>query len=82
MRICVCGGGLAGGRLPNLPLRGEKSQKSQKISKNFYPLKRAIRPDGAQLVEKNIFEIFGSSSCMLIYGISAYFGSIWQVGPF
>ena len=61
----------------------EKNHKNlKKISKNFYPLKRAIRPDGAQLVEKNIFEIFGSSSCMLIYGISAYFGSIWQVGPF
>ena len=60
----------------------KKHNNVKKISKKFYALKRAIRPIGAQLVEKIFFKNFGSSSCMFIYGFSAYFGSIWQVGPF
>ena len=37
-------------------------------------LKRENRPNWAQIVEKIFFKIFGSKSCMFIYGFSAYYG--------
>ena len=59
-------------------------EKLKFFSKKFKNLKRENRPDWAQIVEKIFFKILDFSTCMFIYGVSAYFRAalIWQGVPF
>ena len=61
----------------------EKNHKNlKKISKNFYPLKRAIRPDGAQLVEKIFLKFLVPQVACWYMGFPPILAQFWQVGPF